>query len=365
MYHLITYYRNYNMINNILNELRTPVFLINKYNKVVYLNAIGEEFFGHSANLIIGSSIYNLIPKDSPISNLLTRVRKFKNGLTEESLDFSNVHFPNRKVRAHIVPLSFDSSQIIIQFSELTVSEMFQSQRINTKISKSFSSMIDMLMHELKNPLAGIKGASQLIESDLNSDKNVKELTTLINVESDRIVSLLNRMEQINNNNVTLDYQFLNVHEVLNHCTRVSQNSFGSNIEFIDAFDPSLPDFFANKDLLIQILINLLKNSCEASTNNGKIKIKTSFNSDKKISFSYEEIPSSLPLQIEIIDYGIGIPKAMLPNIFDPFVSSKKKGKGLGLSIVASGLNDMGAVIEVSSSPGLTNFCMNFPLKKN
>ena len=352
------------MYDNILNELRTPVFLVNNDNNIVYLNAIGEEFFGHSSNLIIGNSLYNLIPKDSPVSNLLTRVRKFKHGLTEESLDFSNINFPDRKVRAHIVPLSFDNNHIMIQLSELTVSEMFQSQRINTKISKSFSCMIDMLMHELKNPLAGIKGASQLIESDLNSDKNVKELTTLINVESDRIVSLLNRMEQINNNNVTDDYQFLNVHEVLNHCKQVAQNSFGSNIQFIESFDPSLPDFFANEDLLIQILLNILKNSCEASLDNGKIKIKTSFNSDKKISFSHEEIPISLPLQLEFIDYGEGISKNLLPNIFDPFVSSKKDGKGLGLSIVASGLNDMGAVIDVFSSPGLTNFCINFPLKK-
>ena len=353
------------MIDNILNELRTPVFLVNKDNNIVYLNAIGEEFFGHSVKLVIGNSIYNFIPKDSPISNLLKRVRKFNYGLTEESLDFSNVNFPNRKVRVHIVPLSFDSSQIIIQLSELTVSEMFQSQRINSKISKSFSSMTDMLMHELKNPLAGIKGAAQLIESDLNKDGDVKELTTLINIESDRIVSLLNRMEQINNNNVTMDYQFLNVHEILNHCTRVAQNSFGSNIKFIDTFDPSLPNFFANKDLLIQILLNILKNSCEASPNDGHIKIKTSFNSDKKISFSHEEIPLSLPLQIEIIDYGIGISKSLLPNIFDPFVSSKKEGKGLGLSIVASGLNDMGAVIDVISSPSVTNFCINFPLKKS
>ncbi len=352
------------MHNNILNELRTPVFLVNELNNVVYLNAIGEEFFGYSGNLIIGKSIHKLIPKNSPISNLLKRVRKFKHGLTEDSLDLSNINFPNRKVRAHIVPLLYNNNQIMIQLSELTVSEMFQSQRINTKISKSFSCMVDMLMHELKNPIAGIKGASQLIESDLNSDKNIKELTTLINVESDRIISLLNRMEQINNNNVTTDYQFLNVHEILNHCTRVAQNSFGSNIKFIESFDPSLPNFFANKDLLIQILINILKNSCEASFNTGKIKIKTSFNSDKKISFSYEEIPTSLPLQLEVIDYGCGISKNLLPNIFDPFVSTKKKGKGLGLSIVASGIHDMGAVVNVSSSPGLTNVCMNFPLKK-
>ena len=352
------------MHNNILNELRTPVFLINKDNEVEYINSTGEEFFGISSNLIIGKSIYDFIPEDSPILNLLVRVSKTNLGLTEESLDFSNINFPNRKVRVHVVPLSFDSSKIIIQISQLALSEMFQSQRINSKISKSFSSMVDMLMHELKNPLSGIKGASQLIERDLKNNPNLSELTQLITIESERIISLLDRMEHISNNNSRLECEFINIHEVLNHCKRVAQNSFGTQLDYIEDYDPSLPKLFANKNLLIQIILNLLKNSSEASNINGKIKIKTSFTSNKISSLSNGDIPSTLPLQIEIIDYGIGISNDMLPNIFDPFVSSKKEGKGLGLSIVASGLEEMSAVIDVSSQPGSTNFCINFPLEK-
>mgnify|MGYP000322692892 CR=1 FL=1 len=218
-------------------------------------------------------------------------------------------------------------------------------------------------MHELKNPLAGIKGASQLIETDIKDNSNLLELTNLISIECDRVEDLLNRMEQISNNNIKLVYENLNIHEILNHCKRLAENSFGSEIKFINEFDPSLPRLFANKNLLIQIVINLLKNATEASQGKGKIKIKTSFNSNKITSFSKEDIPSTLPLQIEIIDYGKGISKHMLPNIFDPFVSSKSDGKGLGLSIVANGLEEMNAVINVSSEPGLTNFCINFPLK--
>ncbi len=351
------------MYHNILNELRTPVFLINKDNIVDYINSIGEEFFGISSSLIIGKSIYDFFPKDTPLLSLLSRVRKTKSGITEESLDFSNINFPNRKVRVHVVPLSFDSKQIIVQISQLALSEIFQSQRINNKISKSFSSMIDMLMHELKNPLAGIKGASQLIESDLKNNSNLSELTQLITIESERIISLLDRMEQISNNNSQLECEFLNIHEVLDHCRRVAQNSFGAKLEYINDYDPSLPKLFANKNLLIQIILNLLKNSSEASLINGKIKIKTSFNANKITSLLKEDVPTNLPLQIEIIDYGLGISKSILPNIFDPFVSFKSDGKGLGLSIVASGLQEMNAVINVTSEPGLTNFCINFPLK--
>ena len=353
------------MENNILKELRTPVFLINNSNKIIYLNEIAEEFFGVSSNIIVGKKIDLFVQSDSPILNLINRVRKNKVGLTEESLDLSNVNFPNRKVRVHLVPLSFDNNQIIIQISQLALSEMFQSQRINSKISKSFSSMIDMLMHELKNPLAGIKGASQLIESDLEDNSDSFELTKLISIECDRIESLLDRMEQISNNSVKLDYENLNIHEILNHCIRVAENSFGEEINFINEFDPSLPRLFANKSLLIQIIINLLKNASEASKKKGNIKIKTSFNSNKITSFGKENIPTPLPLQIEIIDFGIGISSNLISSIFDPFVSSKKEGKGLGLSIVASGLEEMGAVIDVTSNPGFTNFCINFPLRKS
>ena len=353
------------MQNNILNELRTPVFLVNKSNIIIYTNEIGEEFFGISSSILVGKEINEFIPTDSPILNLIERVRNTKTGITEESLDFSNLNFPNRKVRVHVVPLSFDNNKIIIQISQLALSEMFQSQRINSKISKSFSSMVDMLMHELKNPLAGIKGASQLIETDVKNNSNLLELTNLISIECDRVEALLNRMEQISNNNIKLDYESLNIHEILNHCIRVAENSFGNEINFINEFDPSLPRLFANKNLLIQIIINLLKNATEASQKQGIIKIKTSFNSNKITSFGKEEIPTPLPLQIEIIDFGIGIPGNLLSSIFDPFVSSKKEGKGLGLSIVASGLEEMGAVIDVSSNDGFTNFCMNFPLKKS
>ena len=352
------------MENIILNELRTPVFLVNKSNKVIYINEIGEEFFGVSSSILIGKKINDLIPNDSPILNLIERVRNTKIGITEESLDFSNLYFQNRKVRVHVVPLSLNNSKIIIQISQLALSEMFQSQRINSKISKSFSSMIDVLMHEIKNPLAGIKGASQLIETDIKDNSNLLELTNLISIECDRVEDLLNRMEQISNNNVRLDYESLNIHEILNHCKRVAENSFGNEITFIDEFDPSLPRLFGNKNLLIQIIINLLKNATEASQKKGEIKMKTSFNSNKIASFGKEDIPTPLPLQIEIIDTGVGIPSNLLSTIFDPFVSSKKEGKGLGLSIVASGLEEMGAVINVSSNSGFTNFCINFPLKK-
>jgi len=351
------------MHEDILNELRTPVFLINKHNFIKYINLMGEEFFGYSAKLIIGKPLDKFINYDSSVFNLLDRVRKSRLGLTEESLDFGNINFPNRKVRVHILPSGSDND-IIVQISELTISELFQKQALNTKISKSFSSMIDMLMHELKNPLSGIKGASQLIEFDVKDNENLLELSQLITIESDRIVSLLNRIEQISTNNIKLEFESINIHEILSHCRRVAQNSFGSNIEFIEEYDPSLPKILIDKNLMIQVILNLLKNAAEAYNLHGKVKIKTTYNSNNVKSFSQSGLQTSLPLQIEIIDFGKGIPAEMLSNIFNPFVTSKKEGKGLGLSIVASGLEEMNANIDVYSEDGFTCFRINFPLSK-
>ena len=351
------------MHEDILNELRTPVFLINKHNFIKYINLMGEEFFGYSSKLIIGKPLDKFINKDSSVFSLLNRVRKSRLGLTEESLDFGNINFPNRKVRVHILPSGYDNDTIV-QISELTISELFQKQALNTKVTKSFSSMIDMLMHELKNPLSGIKGASQLIEFDVKDNENLLELSQLITIESDRIVSLLNRMEQISTNNIKLEFESLNIHEILSHCRRVAQNSFGSNIEFIEEYDPSLPKILIDKNLMIQVILNLLKNAAEAYNSHGKVKIKTTYNSNNVKSFSQSGLQTSLPLQIEIIDFGKGIPAEMLPNIFNPFVTSKKEGKGLGLSIVASGLEEMNANIDVYSEDGFTCFRINFPLSK-
>ena len=115
---------------------------------------------------------------------------------------------------------------------------------------------------------------------------------------------------------------------------------------------------------MIQVILNLLKNAAEAYNTHGKVKIKTTYNSNNLKSFSKSGQQTSLPLQIEIIDFGKGIPAEILPNIFNPFVSSKKEGKGLGLSIVASGLEEMNANIDVFSEDGFTSFRINFPLSK-
>ena len=152
--------------------------------------------------------------------------------------------------------------------------------------------------------------------------------------------------------------------EILNYCKKSAETSFGKNITFEETYDPSLPNLYANEELLIQIFTNLIKNGCEAQDKNGKIVIKTSFNTDKKFLLNENDLPESKPLQVEIIDFGQGIEENDIQNIFNPFITKKPYGKGLGLSIVSNSVRTLDGSIEVISENGYTNFCLNFPLKK-
>jgi len=157
----------------------------------------------------------------------------------------------------------------------------------------------------------------------------------------------------------------INIHKILNYCKNSAKNSYGNEILFEEVYDPSLPDFYANEELLIQIFTNLIKNGCEAQNNKGKIILKTSYNANKKFLLNESDLPEIKPLQVEIIDFGIGISDIDIQNIFDPFITKKANGKGLGLSIVSNSMRTLDGSIEVSSENGCTNFCLNFPLNKS
>ncbi len=352
------------MYKNILSSFNTPITVLDKDNLIIFVNPAFEEFFSKSQKILLNNNLIDFVDEDSSLFLLINRVRKFNNSLSEDSLVLSSKFFKKRKLKVNVFPIYGFDDHIALQFSESLVSEKFITHKIHNKVSKSFSSLIEMLMHELKNPLSGIVGASQLLFKSLKNKEN-KELADLIQVEAKRINKLLSNVENISTGDTHLISDYVNIHEVLNHCKKIAKNSFGKEIIFYEKYDPSLPKVYGNRDLLIQIFVNLIKNACEAQPDSGKIILKTSFQSVKSLSFNTDDRPEQLPLQVEIIDYGVGIEEKNIINIFEPFVSTKKSGKGLGLSLVYSGLSAMNASIEVNSKVGETNFIINFPLLEN
>ncbi|MEL7100040.1 MAG: ATP-binding protein, partial [Pseudomonadota bacterium] len=233
------------------------------------------------------------------------------------------------------------------------------SQNDNAKsAAKSAIGMAEMLAHEIKNPLAGITGAAQLLSMNLSPED--LELTDLIVEESRRIVKLLEQVEQFGNLSPP-DLMAVNLHDVLDRARRSALLGFGANMTIREEYDPSLPLALGDPDQLLQVVLNLLKNASEAAgKEGGTIRLRSYFEHSFRLRRA-DGAGRSLPLQVEVIDDGPGLPEKIKGDIFDPFVSGKENGTGLGLALVSKILSDHDGWITVTSVPGRTVFRMSLP----
>ena len=218
-----------------------------------------------------------------------------------------------------------------------------------------------MLAHEIRNPLAGISGAAQLLA--MNTSKEDTELAEMIGQETKRIGTLVDRFEHFSDDRPTMRNAF-NIHDILDRAIRSAQAGFGSDVQFLKDYDPSLPDASGDGDQLLQVFQNLLKNSAEAVENGrGIIRVRTSYKSGVKFAISGTK-RETLPLQIEFIDNGKGIAENIINDVFEPFVSTKSNGTGLGLSLVSKIVTNHGGLVECQSKETGTAITLRLPIWK-
>jgi two-component system nitrogen regulation sensor histidine kinase GlnL len=218
--------------------------------------------------------------------------------------------------------------------------------------------MAAMLAHEVKNPLSGIRGAAQLLEQ--NAGEGDRELCLLIQDEADRIRGLVDRFDMFSERPV--DLAPVNIHRVLDHVRRIAVSGFASHLRVVEDYDPSLPPVWGNRDLLVQILLNLVKNAAEAAdTIGGEIVLSTAYHHGVRIAVPGSADRVHLPLQVSVRDNGPGIDEDIRGTLFEPFVTTKRGGQGLGLALAAKLVADQGGLIECDSRPGRTVFRLSLP----
>ena len=238
-------------------------------------------------------------------------------------------HKANELMDLQVAPMSLDEETVIIVMQPRTIAQKIERQLAHRGAARSVTGLASMLAHEIRNPLSGIRGAAQLLESSIVQED--RPLTTLIVDETDRISRLVGRMEIFGDNNLA-DHKMINIHEVLGHVLQVANNGFAQDLELIENYDPSLPKLLGSRDLLVQMFINLVKNAAEAvsgARTHAKIWVTTSYRPGVSFTVPGSRTKTNLPLQITIEDNGPGVPDDIRSFLFDPFVTTKASGTGL------------------------------------
>ena len=345
---------------NALSALPFAVLAIERDSSIAYMNGAAEQFFEQGATGLRGRRLNQLLPTDSPLFSLIAQSIAGQTSVAEYDVSISFPRGRPRNVAITAAPMMDGSSLTVVSLHEQSIARRINNQIAHRNAARSVTGLAELLAHEVKNPLSGIRGAAQLLEGAVVEPEDIN-LTRLICEETDRICDLVDRMGLFSDGE--LNRSAVNIHLVLDRVRRVAQAGFGRHVEFVENYDPSLPAVYGNADQLIQVFLNVVKNACEAvPRTNGKITITTSFQHGIRLALPGGTSRVQLPLIVSVQDNGKVIPEDVAANLFDPFVTSKADGSGLGLALVAKVMGDHGGIVEFETSEEGTEFRLRLPM---
>ncbi|OAI18511.1 PAS domain-containing sensor histidine kinase [Methylomonas koyamae] len=347
------------MHKKILDHLNEAILLFDKDLRLIYINPAGEMLLADSAKHLLGHTAHKLFKTahSSLFNELLPRLYMLE-PLVDRELILERLN-QSITVNLSATPLLEDGelSEILIELQQvdrhlrITKEEQLLAQQNTSRM------LVRGLAHEIKNPLGGLRGAAQLLDLELQ-DPELKEYTQIIIAESDRLQDLMDKMLGPNK---PANKSLLNIHEVLERVRHLVAVESTKGIVLQTNYDPSIPEIFADKNQLIQALLNIVRNAVQALQNDGRITIKTRVQRHMTIGRKRYR----LTVKIDIIDNGPGIKPELMGQIFYPMITGRAEGTGLGLSIAQSLINQHNGLIECESEPGHTVFSIYLPLEKN
>ncbi|MBI3446127.1 MAG: PAS domain-containing protein [Magnetospirillum sp.] len=346
--------------SSVLGAMGAAVLAVDGGNQIRYANGAAEQLFACGAAYLTGHPATDFLPPDSPILSLVSQARDGNISVAEHGVTLDTPRTGHRTVTVQVSPIIENPGAVVIALHEQSIALKIGAQLTSRNAARSVTAMAAILAHEVKNPLSGIRGAAQLLEQNANEDDRI--LTRLICDEADRIVALVDRMEAFSDN-PSVERGAVNIHRVLEHVRRIAEAGFGRSVRIIEHYDPSLPPVLGDRDQLIQVFLNLVKNAVEAvPEDGGEIILSTGYQHGIRLALPGSETRRHLPLVISIQDNGPGISDDLKPNLFDAFVTTKTTGTGLGLALVAKIIGDHGGVIEFDSVPRRTVFRVMLPM---
>jgi len=309
----------------------------------------------------MGQPAFDRLSIDAPMDEALARARINQSPLFINDVDVTTGERAPVQCNIQVAPMHDNPEVILLIISPRDIADRLGRAMQVKSAAKSAIGMAEMLAHEIKNPLAGISGAAQLIGMNLPPED--RELADLIVEETRRIVKLLEQVEQFGNLRPP-ERRPVNIHDALDRARKSAMVGFAAHMQIIEDYDPSLPPTYADPDQLLQVFLNLIKNAAEACQRAGEgttIRLHTFYDLSLRLR-GKDGRPAALPLQIEIIDDGPGIPPDIAADIFEPFVSGRENGTGLGLALVSKIISDHEGWISVDSVPGRTVFRVSLPM---
>lgn len=342
-------------------SLPLPGLVLDSEDRIFDANPAAEGFLNASAKVLAGQPVWDKVMVDAPLDRAFARARETKSPLFVNDVDVGTGERAPTQCNLSVAPMQDSSGHMLLLISPRELAGRITQNHTVKSAAKSAIGMAEMLAHEIKNPLAGITGAAQLLSMNLGPED--LELTDLIVTESRRIVKLLEQVEQFGNLSPP-ELAPINLHDVLDRARRSAGVGFGVRMRIEDDYDPSLPLALGDADQLVQVVLNLLNNAAQAAgAGGGTIRLRTFFEHSFRLRRS-DGSGQALPLQIEVMDDGPGLPDEIKGDIFDPFVSGRENGTGLGLALTAKIVSDHGGWISVESVPGRTVFRISLPMAK-
>jgi len=341
---------------SILDALPAPVFVVDAKGRIAFVNGAAEQFFNIGASHLIGVALSVQVAPDGALCVLVARARASGATLIEHEMTIEGPRLGRHVAGVRAGPLVVAPGCVSVALFERVMASGVDLQTSRREAARPVAAMAAVLAHEVKNPLSGIRGAAQLLESGLAGAD--KDLARLICREVDRIAALVDRMG-VFSEAPPMQREAVNLHQAIDHVRRIAETGFARDCRFVEGYDPSLPLAYGNRDAVVQIVLNLVKNAAEAAPR-GVIRLTTTFRPGVRLAGAGGG--AFLPLALSVEDNGPGIAEAVSGRLFEPFATTKADGRGLGLALAAKLMEELGGMIEHTSAPGRTVFTLRLPM---